>query len=314
MMHINIPSKIYIKVSANCRSWLYSKIPFPSVNSCLRCHVHWTGCCRLQNGCQLHYHAADCVLTCGWTFISQQIWSKICITHVILGISIKIDKWRAEKRSMYIHISGWHTICFGALSSLTAIRWGRTGSGPRWRQSWWRCTRVTVTHDCGRVTAILYSQLATRFRCLAMILPIHQFTITRVHVCNHTPQLPYVCLLGRTLAYVPFHYYRFFTSRIRFAHGISQVYPFIHAPHLQVYNWDHNLKNGISKHDYSKHGYRSFQHSIEHPAGSGEEFRDHPVHETHRRQWWSWSQVQDSTRSARDIEYHSDKSIQRKHQ
>jgi len=46
---------------------------------------------------------------------------------------------------------------------------------------------VTVTHDCGRVTAILYSRLATRRRSLEIILPIHLFTITRVHVCNRIP-------------------------------------------------------------------------------------------------------------------------------
>ena len=32
---------------------------------------------------------------------------------------------------------------------------------------------VTATRDCGRVTAILYSRLATRLRSLAIILPIH---------------------------------------------------------------------------------------------------------------------------------------------
>jgi hypothetical protein len=46
---------------------------------------------------------------------------------------------------------------------------------------------VTATRDCGRVTAILYSRLATRLRSLAIILPIHLFTITLVHVCNRIP-------------------------------------------------------------------------------------------------------------------------------
>jgi len=43
---------------------------------------------------------------------------------------------------MYIHISGWHTFCFGALGSPTVIRWGRWHSGPRWCRSWWRCTHA----------------------------------------------------------------------------------------------------------------------------------------------------------------------------
>jgi hypothetical protein len=46
---------------------------------------------------------------------------------------------------------------------------------------------VTVTGHCGRVMAILYSQLASGLRSLAIILPIHLFTITRVHVGNRKP-------------------------------------------------------------------------------------------------------------------------------
>jgi hypothetical protein len=46
---------------------------------------------------------------------------------------------------------------------------------------------VTATCHSGRVTAILYSLLATRLRSLAIILHIHLFTITRVHVCNRIP-------------------------------------------------------------------------------------------------------------------------------
>ena len=45
---------------------------------------------------------------------------------------------------MYIHKCGWHTFCFGALSPHTVIRWHRWRSGPRWGQSWWRCTRAIM--------------------------------------------------------------------------------------------------------------------------------------------------------------------------
>ena len=58
---------------------------------------------------------------------------------MILGIWIKIKKLSAGKRSMYIDVSGWHTFCFGALSSLTVIRWRRWRSRLRWRPSWGRC-------------------------------------------------------------------------------------------------------------------------------------------------------------------------------
>ena len=37
---------------------------------------------------------------------------------------------------------------------------------------------VMATRDCGRVTAILYSQLATRLRSLAIILPIHLYLLS----------------------------------------------------------------------------------------------------------------------------------------
>jgi hypothetical protein len=46
---------------------------------------------------------------------------------------------------------------------------------------------VTAAPDCSQVMANLYSQLATRLKSLAIILPIHLFTITRVHVCHHIP-------------------------------------------------------------------------------------------------------------------------------
>jgi len=86
-------------------------------------------CCHLQNGYQPHYHAADSVLTSGLTFISQQIWNRIFIAHAILGRWVMIEQSSAGKRSMYIHISGWHAFCFGALSSLTVIRWHRWHAG-----------------------------------------------------------------------------------------------------------------------------------------------------------------------------------------
>jgi len=74
-----------------------------------------------------------------------------------------------------------------------------------------------------------------------------------------------------------------------------EFYPFTDVPHHKVYYWDYILKNDISNHDYWKHGYRSFHHSIEHPDGSGEEFRDHLSHETRHRRWRQLSRLQDAT-------------------
>jgi len=74
-----------------------------------------------------------------------------------------------------------------------------------------------------------------------------------------------------------------------------EFYPFTDVPHHKVYNWDYILKNDISNHDYWKHGYRSFQHWIAHPDGSGEEFRDHLSHKTRHRRWRQLSRLQDAT-------------------
>ena len=46
------------------------------------------------------------------------------------------------KRSMYKHITRWHTFSFEALSCLTVIRWRRWHSGPRSQRSSCRCTCV----------------------------------------------------------------------------------------------------------------------------------------------------------------------------
>ena len=82
------------------------KILFHSINAHHECQVRSIGCCCLQNGCQLHCHAADSVLTSGCSFISQQIWIKLIVMLVILGEHIKIEKSSNGKRSMYINIAG----------------------------------------------------------------------------------------------------------------------------------------------------------------------------------------------------------------
>jgi hypothetical protein len=47
---------------------------------------------------------------------------------------------------------------------------------------------------------------------------------------------------------VPLHYYRFFSKRIRFAHGILRVYPFSDARHHRVNNSEYCPPNEILKH------------------------------------------------------------------
>jgi len=95
---------------------------------------------------------------------------------------------------------------------------------------------VTATRDCGRVTAILYSQLATRLRSLAIILPIHLFTITRVHVCNSIPIITIRMPTWPDAGVRALTLLSLFGKRIRFAHEISRVYPYSDVPHHTVYN------------------------------------------------------------------------------
>jgi len=162
--------------------WMYiiihSNIPFHSINAHLHCLVRSIGCCRLQNGCQLHYHAADSVLTSGWSFISQQIWIKIIITLAILGIWIKIWKLSTGKGGMYIHISGWHTFDFGYVSCLIFPRWNKWCFGWMWRWFWcrlsellwWRCTRAFASPGC---LGILHCAMLARKAAVRQIVPKH---------------------------------------------------------------------------------------------------------------------------------------------
>ena len=58
------------------------------------------------------------------------------------------DPWQKSsigKRTMYIHICGWRTFCFGARF---VIRWHRWQFGPRWRRFRWWCTLAFAPPAC----------------------------------------------------------------------------------------------------------------------------------------------------------------------
>jgi len=107
--------------------------------------VHSIGCSRLQNGCQLHYHTVDRVLTSGCSFISQHIWIKICIVLAILGICIMGKKISALGRSMSIHISSRQIDYLGTLSSAIVTRWCGCCSGHRSRRRWSQLSASVVS-------------------------------------------------------------------------------------------------------------------------------------------------------------------------
>jgi len=98
--------------------------------------VHWQfysiGCCRLQNGCYLYYHAIDSVLTSGFYFIIPQVWNKIFIVLAILGICIMTEIQSAVKVSIFICISGRQIWDLGTSGSIVGTGWRRWLSG--WRR------------------------------------------------------------------------------------------------------------------------------------------------------------------------------------
>jgi hypothetical protein len=108
-----------------------------------------------------------------WSFPVRRIRRMVAIElyHSVAGLMISYEYVRSRNEQCFLP--------FPFLFSYTVMQPRR--SAPK------EGDNVTATCDCGRVTAILYSRLATRLRSLAIILPIHLFTITRVHVCNRIP-------------------------------------------------------------------------------------------------------------------------------
>ena len=129
---------------------LQLNMPFNSIIARLHCQVCSIGCCYLQNGCQLHYHPADSVITSAWAFINLPIWIKIYIALAILGIVIMSVRLSGAKSSMSIYKSRWHTFSFGSVSSLIVFVWQRRRCRQVWHRIWcqlfellWRrCTRT----------------------------------------------------------------------------------------------------------------------------------------------------------------------------
>jgi len=155
-----------------------SKILFLSINAHHHLVVCSTGHSRLQNGCLLHYHTADGVLTSGCSFISQHIWIKICIVLAILGICVMSKTFSATLRSMWIHISGRQIDDLGTLGSGIVTGWCRSGSGQRWHQLWswlsalvgWRCT---CSFASPAVLRIVCSATLARKASVPVVLMMH---------------------------------------------------------------------------------------------------------------------------------------------
>jgi len=103
---------------------------------------------------------------------------KIVITLAIFGIRFKIEKLSTEKRSMYIHISGWHTFDFGYVRCLIVTGWNTRRCWWMWCRFWfglaeslsWRCTRAFASPAC---LGILCCAILAREAALSLIFPKH---------------------------------------------------------------------------------------------------------------------------------------------
>jgi len=93
-------------------------------------------------------------------------------------VAIELDQSVAEIKISYEHVRSMNVWCFNFVSFSLVRSMQPRRSAPE------QGDNVTTTCDCGRVTAILYSRLMMRLGSLVIILPIHLFALTRVHVCN----------------------------------------------------------------------------------------------------------------------------------
>jgi len=167
---------------------IHLQIPILSINACLYLQVCSIGCCSLQNGWQLHYHTVDRVLTSGCSFISQQIWNKIFITLEILGIYIKIEALMVGQRSIYIHISRWHTIYLESVTSQIDIAWRQCRSWQRGHRIWsWLSALIWLRYTCFFAPPIhlqiLHCGILARKAAVYLIFTNH--SLMSIYCCLH---------------------------------------------------------------------------------------------------------------------------------
>ena len=154
-----LPSKYNFETALNLLLFGFSRYELRNTLSWFWYHILLTNhqrltlpvtlwCSVVQNGCLLHDHAANRVLTSGCSVISQQIWNEIVIVIAIIGVCIKIEKLRVGKRIMNIHISGWHTFNVGTLSYLIVTSWHTWHSGRGERRFSWRCSHSFAPLAC----------------------------------------------------------------------------------------------------------------------------------------------------------------------
>ena len=138
---------------------IISKILCLSINARHHLQVRSIGCSGPQNGCKLHYHASDRVLTSGCSFISWHIWINNCLMLALLGRRIKSKTFCTGKRCMWIRIFGRQFDDLGTLSSSNFTSWDVWHFVGRWLRLWsllsgsvrWKCTCSVASPSCLRI-------------------------------------------------------------------------------------------------------------------------------------------------------------------
>jgi len=159
-----------------------------SFNAHHNLQVRSIGCSDVQNGCQLHYHTADSVLTSGCSNISQYICIKICVVQAILGRCVKSKTFSTAKRCMWKRITGRLIDDLGSLSSGIVTSWGLGPFRSRMRQlgSWlsglvsWRCTSSFASPACLRIVC---SAIFTRIASSCVFLT--KYSQVSFYCCHH---------------------------------------------------------------------------------------------------------------------------------
>jgi len=106
-------------------------------------------------------------------FTTSQWKCSFPVRRIRRKVAIELYQSVAGLMISYRYVRGRNARCFLPFPFLVSC----TVMQPR-RSAPKEGDNVTATRGCGRVTAILYSRLATRLRSLAIILPIHLYLLS----------------------------------------------------------------------------------------------------------------------------------------
>jgi len=151
----------------------------------------------------------------------------------IFGICIKIQKLSTGKRSVYMHISGWHTFDLWNVRCLIVTGWNRWRFGWMWHRFWcrlsvslgWRCTRSFASS--ASLGVLCYAIVAMK-EAVHVIFPKHSQVSSHPSLHIIMPMKPNSALL-LFLDFRP----RFHDNELCFLHCVVRNPSFGHFGHIQ---------------------------------------------------------------------------------